>query len=400
MSGLGLYLFHDRVAAAWAPFSDTRPVGELVTGIHTLRARAETATGLPCLGHLAGDALAGFDEPGAAPGVRAADVDVDAHRVLLLGRVALRRTPDLAVETPTRLLLDGRCVGWCLPPGAPVPEEYLGAPEDAAAGPSLAVEGSLLSGPWDLVAQNPDWLRHDMEGSLDSGVGSAEGAIRIGSGPVTLDEGASVEAGVVLDTTGGPIHLGRNVRVEGPARLVGPLHVGRGSSILGGVVASSSIGPVCKVRGEVADCVFLGWANKAHDGHLGHAVVGRWVNLGAGTTNSDLKNNYGPVRVWTPGGEVDTGHMKVGCFLGDHAKTAIGTLINTGTVVGAGSNLFGGMPPRRVRPFAWGSAADAPAFRLEDFLTVADRAMARRGEAMTPGVRGVLERLWTTDRGR
>jgi UDP-N-acetylglucosamine diphosphorylase / glucose-1-phosphate thymidylyltransferase / UDP-N-acetylgalactosamine diphosphorylase / glucosamine-1-phosphate N-acetyltransferase / galactosamine-1-phosphate N-acetyltransferase len=177
--------------------------------------------------------------------------------------------------------------------------------------------------------------------------------------------------------------------------LVGPLHLGRGSIVFGGHVAASSIGPVCKVRGEIADSVLLGYDNKAHDGYLGHALVGRWVNLGALTTNSDLKNNYGSVTVWTPSGPVDTGLMKVGCFLGDHVKTGIGTVLNTGTVVGTGSNVFGGgMPPAFVPPFSWGSGSEYVDYRLDKFLEGAERAMARRDVPLSPGTRAIFERAW------
>jgi UDP-N-acetylglucosamine diphosphorylase/glucosamine-1-phosphate N-acetyltransferase len=228
-----------------------------------------------------------------------------------------------------------------------------------------------------------------------------EGVIRIGKGELSMSAQAEVEPGVVVDTRHGPVRLDDGVRVEGPARLVGPLYVGRDSWVLGGHVATSSIGPMCKVRGELVWSVFLGWDNKAHDGYLGHAMLGRWVNLGAGTVNSDLKNTYGTVRVWTPDGEQDSKLVKVGCFLGDHVKAGVGTLLNTGTVIGAGSNVFGGvMPPTVVPPFAWGAGVDLRDYRFDQFVRVAEAAMARRGEALTPGVRRVLAQAWQNTRTR
>ena len=158
---------------------------------------------------------------------------------------------------------------------------------------------------------------------------------------------------------------------------------------------------MCQVRGEVASSVFLGFDNKSHDGHIGHALLGRWINLGAFTTNSDLKNNYRPVRVWTPEGEEDTGLLKAGCFLGDHVKSGIGTVINTGTVIGAGSNLFGGtMPPAFVPPFSWGVGADLRDHRLAKFLATAEQAMARRDQRLTRGVTRILEAAWQATAGR
>ena len=197
------------------------------------------------------------------------------------------------------------------------------------------------------------------------------------------------------------MRLSENVYVKAPARLTGPLFVAEGTVILGGDVGTSSIGPHCRIRGEVSDSVILGYTNKAHDGHLGHAMLGRWVNLGAGTSNSDLKNNYGSVQMWTPDGVQDTGLMKVGCFLGDHVKTGIGTLLNTGTLVGAGSNIFGGgMPSTVVPPFSWGTAKDMRDYHMERFLKAADQAMGRRGQALTKGLRTILQDAWTDTAGR
>ena len=174
---------------------------------------------------------------------------------------------------------------------------------------------------------------------------------------------------------------------------------------------SLSVGPGCKLRGEISESVILGWSNKAHDGYLGHALVGSWVNLGAGTTNSDLKNNYSSVRV--PVGverEVDTGLLKVGIFLGDHVKTGIGTLLSTGTQAGAGSNVFGGggVPPRWIPPFSWGPTPPGGGpgpeggfqrYDLPRFLETATRVMARRGQALSPGMTRVLIRAWERTHG-
>jgi UDP-N-acetylglucosamine diphosphorylase/glucosamine-1-phosphate N-acetyltransferase len=197
-----------------------------------------------------------------------------------------------------------------------------------------------------------------------------------------------------MDFRGGPIWLDDAVTLRAFTRLAGPAYVGRDSTLLGGSFEAVSIGPACKVRGEMEESVVLGHANKAHDGFLGHAYLGRWVNLGALTTNSDLKNNYGSVRMWTPDGPVDTGQMKLGCVLGDHVKTAIGTMVNTGTVAGVGANLFGGMPSKYVPPFTWGAAADAGAYDIERFLGVAETAMARRDIPLTEGMRGILRGIF------
>jgi UDP-N-acetylglucosamine diphosphorylase/glucosamine-1-phosphate N-acetyltransferase len=296
-----------------------------------------------------------------------------------------------------QLTLDGICVGWVVPDGAPVPPPtWFDDPDVSGTGAALALSGTLLGRPWDLIARNPERIRQDLA-LLWPEDAAPSGPVRIGGGVLSVAPGAVIEPGVFVDTTDGPVRLSEGVRVHGPARLTGPLFVGAGTRILGGSVGTSTIGPVSLVRGEVADSVFLGYTNKAHDGYIGHALVGRWVNFGAFTTNSDLKNNYGTVSVWAPDGGpdgvIDTGLLKVGCFLGDHVKTGIGTVLNTGTVIGAGSNVFGGlMPPNPVPPLSWGAGASLGAHRLDKFFETAERAMARRGQELTPGVRAVLER--------
>ena len=175
--------------------------------------------------------------------------------------------------------------------------------------------------------------------------------------------------------------------------------MGPETHVLGGALGNVTIGSACRVRGEISSTVLLGYVNKAHDGYLGHAYVGSWVNFGALTTNSDLKNNYGSVRVHTPEGTVDTGLIKVGCFLGDHVKTGIGTLLPTGCVVGVGSNLFGGlMAPVHVLPFSWGSGERLEEYEIERFLDAASFAMSRRDASLDEGGRALLQQAWERTR--
>lgn len=387
-----LVLFDDARARDWSPLADCRPVGELLFGCATLRERAEQALGLRCEAYVA-EGLEELDEPDLPPVRAPGALDASACRLFLSTRCVLRGPLPPLPEGPARLVVDDRTVGWLVPAGAsPPPLDEPGRAEGG--GPPLVLEGTVLEHPWDLVRANPDAVREDVA-ALFEATPPPPGVHVIGEGTLSLAPDAVIEPGVTLDLRDGPVRIGPGARIEGPARLVGPLFVGAGTLVFGGHLAASSIGPVCKVRGEVADSVLVGWANKAHDGYLGHALVGRWVNLGALTTNSDLKNNYGSVSVRTARGRVDTGLAKVGCFLGDHVKTGIGTLINTGTVIGTGSNVFGGaMPPTFVPAFSWGSGQDLVDYRLDRFFEVAERAMARRGAALGPGARAILERLW------
>lgn len=405
-----LILVEDERAGLWSPFAESRPVGELRFGDSLLRERIERGLGLPCSGYLGRPELEGFDEPGA-PAARSPREAPDGGAILWLSRAAPAWGP-LRPETtsgPRVWVLDGTVVGVWVPAGTRLAEAAtrLGGPPDGATA-THEVSGALLGWPWELVDRNAEVLTGDLLGRLrgetpgENVVAATDlsGVFGVGDGPVSLGAGAGVGPGAVLDTRDGPIRLEDGARVEGPSRLMGPLHLGPGSQVFGGHLSRLSAGPVCKLRGEIDTAVLTGFVNKAHDGYLGHALTGRWVNLGALTTNSDLKNNYGPVRVQLPGGVVDTGLIKVGVFLGDHVKTGIGTVLNTGTVVGVGSNVFGGgMPPKVLPPYSWAGAGQVVPFRWEKFLQVARVVTARRDQPWTPGVEAILRRLWEDTHG-
>jgi len=402
MSSKHLYIFDDRVARRWAPFSLTRPVGELLYGCMRLRERAERVFGLPCQGYVSRPALLGFDEPGAGRTLSLVEIAEDGDRILLSSRAALEEQTLPPIDGPVRFLVEGHVAGWVVPEGTALPSDLaIGEPAAGSwSGEEVELAGHLLERPWHLMAANAEQVARDVPALWQEDC-TPRGVVRIGGGILSVAPGATVEPGVVVDTRGGAIRLSAGVEVRAPARLTGPLFVGEGTVVLGGAVGTSSLGPHCRVRGEISDSVVLGYTNKAHDGHLGHAMLGRWVNLGAGTSNSDLKNNYGTVRVWTPDGTIDTGLVKVGCLLGDHVKTGIGTLINTGAVIGAGSNVFGGtMAPTVVPPFSWGSGVDIRDYRLDRFLQTAERAMARRGQTLTEALARILGDAWTDTAGR
>lgn len=392
-----LFLFEDNKARSFHPFALTRPVGELLFGAFLLRERGERFWGTECKGHLAGKSLHGFSEEGAPPVVDMGGVGTEGLRILQSSRLApVGGKPPVSEETTT-LFLAGEVVGWILPPGTPAPDpDELLAPRPLPGSRTLELDGRLLEAPWELMTQNGEQLRHDIP-TFFPGYAADEipGCHIMGEGLLSLGTDVRVEPGSVFDLREGPIRLSNGARVQAHTRLAGPTFIGRDSTILGGSLSEVSTGPVCKVRGEVECSLILGYTNKAHDGFLGHAYLGRWVNLGAFTTNSDLKNSYGPVRVGSADGPVETGLMKVGCFLGDHVKTGIGTLLNTGSVVGAGSNLLGGdMPPTYVPPFSWGNGTRLTEFRLEKFLEVATQAMGRRGMELNPEMETLLRRAW------
>jgi UDP-N-acetylglucosamine diphosphorylase/glucosamine-1-phosphate N-acetyltransferase len=405
---LSLVLFDDAAATKWEPFALTRPGGELLFGTMTLRARAERVFGARCVAHLAADHLQGFAEADAPPVLVYGAAPGEGERLFLSSR-AVPAWGSAETWTARRggagpLLIGDEVIGWYAPEGtaAPNPEFFAEPGTSADRTGAVVLPGTVIGRVWELMSRTPKQIIDDVAG-LFPGTPSTDlpaGVHVLGDHPVILGEGATVEPGVVFDASAGPVWLDAGSHVRAFSRVAGPVYLGRGSTILGGTVEQSSIGPVCKIRGEFAESVALGWVNKAHDGHIGHAYLGAWVNLGAGTTNSDLKNNYSSVRLWTPDGEADTGEMKLGCFLGDHVKTGIGLLLNTGTVIGAGSNLYGAaMPPKHVPPFSWGTGEDLTAYRVDRFLQVAERAMERRKVTLPEGARRQLEGAWQRARG-
>jgi UDP-N-acetylglucosamine diphosphorylase / glucose-1-phosphate thymidylyltransferase / UDP-N-acetylgalactosamine diphosphorylase / glucosamine-1-phosphate N-acetyltransferase / galactosamine-1-phosphate N-acetyltransferase len=250
---------------------------------------------------------------------------------------------------------------------------------------------------YDLVPALERLLREDVLGLLGESDPVPRATTVIGDAAWVAVRDAAVEPGVVFDTTGGPVVLESGVEVKAGTRLEGPLWAGANTRLLGGPIRASAIGPWCVVRGEMSATVLLGYANKAHDGFVGHSVLGRWVNLGAGTITSNLKNTYGPVRLDIGGGgatALETGQMFLGSLIGDHAKTAIGTLLGTGTVVGAGASLFDGVrAPKYVPPFAWGGAGPGRMTR-EGFLAIAERVLPRRHVPLDDALRGQLGRIY------
>ena len=251
--------------------------------------------------------------------------------------------------------------------------------------PRQEVDVMFITYPWDPVHANGEQIVADFA-LLTGGRGALKGNVYPGAQllaaeNIFIDEGAVVKPGVVLDAEGGPIYIGKKAKIFPNAVIEGPAFIGEGSMIKIGakIYENTSIGEVCKVGGEVEGSIIHAYSNKQHDGFLGHAYLAMWVNLGADTNNSDLKNNYGSVRVMINGEEVNSGSMFVGLTMGDHSKSGINTMFNTGTVVGVSSNVFGaGFPPKYIPSFAWGGAEGVETYDVEKALEVAKRVMGRR----------------------
>jgi UDP-N-acetylglucosamine diphosphorylase/glucosamine-1-phosphate N-acetyltransferase len=396
-----LVVFDDHAARRWQPFTLTRPAGELIYGKMTLVERAEQILDLECIGHITSDHLIDYQEPDGRPVVLLEDLPRNRDLVFWSSRAAAHLDQTIPTpDSPVTYAVDGEPVGFFLPAGQLPADSDLDDLTRATLPPNvLAVEGRVLSWVWDLMLGTSEQTARDLHAETAS-VAAPEGVHVVGAGALTLGRDVHVEPGTYFDTRDGPIHIGDGTEVRTNTRLAGPAYIGPRSRLLGGSFERITTGPYSYLRGEVVDSVVLGYSNKAHDGHIGHAYLGRWVNLGAMTTNSDLKNNYSPVRVWTPEGIRDTGQRKIGCFLGDHAKTGIGLLIGTGAVVGAGANLYGtAMPPSYVPPFSWGEGQNLGEYLLPKFLATAAATMERRGVDLDERGRRYLESCWRMGRG-
>lgn len=285
------------------------------------------------------------------------------------------------------------------------PDELLAAAERAE---TITYEGAvtLIRQPWHLFRQNGAQLRADfalLTQDRESQPITDKHTIVYAPENVFLEEGVKIRA-AILNAENGPIYLGKNAQVQEGAIIVGPCSIGDDSTVNVGAKlrGDNTVGPHCKVGGEVSNSILFGYSNKGHDGFLGNSVLGEWCNLGADTNTSNLKNNYAPVKLWSYAkqGFVNTGEQFCGLMMGDHAKAGINTMFNTGTVVGVGANVFGAGYPRNFIPaFAWGGAHGFETFKLNQMLEVAQRVMERRKIDLDTTERALLNEVFEQTKG-
>jgi UDP-N-acetylglucosamine diphosphorylase/glucosamine-1-phosphate N-acetyltransferase len=413
-------LYDDKRARTFEPFASARPISEMVAGIMTVRDRWEAvlAPG-EALQFSAGAGHVEFDEVTAricATGqIPRGSIIVNSRAIPLLPNEPSKMARRAAACTMWRCGDRLAAVRVADPIDASALLDGSLSLEDVRAGTGSIgdVKGWWVDEVWDYVRLLSDFLKSDLSQLLARAdiaesiehLGPPGHATVLGSNPVVvLAAGASesptvIEPHVVFDTTSGPIVIAAGAHVHAFTRINGPCYIGRKANVMGGDISGCSIGDVCKVRGELSNTVFAGYANKGHDGFVGHSYVGRWVNMGAGTITSNLKNTYGTVSLWTPSGVRDTGMQFLGTLFGDHVKTGIGLRLTTGTVLGTGANVYGNMPPKVVAPFSWGDSSPYSLYQSDKFLETAARMMSRRHIELSERARrhlvGVHARRWT-----
>jgi len=380
-----IVLFEDEAAQTLEPLTLTRPVWDLLCGITTLKEKILRT--LTCTKHdfyareflhgtiqhpserakipaddclwVNGALLAG-DNFSSATDLDLGSAWVAGHRVL-----AFRGAPPQGWLAGTMLLLSGF--------------DLIEAPPQS---------GRLLDYPWHFVhAMNGEVAREAKQlRSLGQNLGEVHRSTNlVNPGAIFIGTGAQLSAGAVIDASLGPIVIDEKALIGANAVIEGPCYIGPKTQIKPlAHVRGSSFGEESRVGGEVSVSILQGFTNKQHGGFLGHSYLGSWCNLGSGTETSNLKNNYSPVKVQVGERLVDSGELFVGLTMGDHSKTAIGSVFNTGTVVGVGCNTFGaGFPPRFIPSFHWGGAEKLTRYPFNRTLEVAREVMPRRGRALT-----------------
>ena len=387
-----LCIFEDEAYSQLLPMTYTRPVYDLVCGMTSLREKIKSVFAgyrivLQCRAHL-------------APVLRREHPDIPVNRIpegdclFINGRILANA--DLVAQIP----LDGKnesyfvddtlaaCqLNWerirNLDLSVPLNREVFNVDK------KNTIDAIFVQYPWDLVEKNEKQIEQDFHVLVSDGF--IEGTVWehvsfIERSKVYVGKSAIIRPGVVLDAERGPIYIGEGVTVFPNAVIEGPAYIGPKTQIKAGarITGGTTIGPVCKIGGEVDRSVILGFSNKQHDGYLGHSYIGNWVNFGAGTTNSDLKNNYHSVKVFVNGNEVDTGSLFVGLFIGDHSKSGVNMMFNAGTVIGICCNVFGAhFPPKFVPSFSWGGYGGFTEYDIEKVIGTARVVMARRDLELT-----------------
>jgi UDP-N-acetylglucosamine diphosphorylase/glucosamine-1-phosphate N-acetyltransferase len=266
---------------------------------------------------------------------------------------------------------------------------------------NVAEPVDYIKHPWHLFLRNGAEIRRDFalltKGRESQPINDAH-TIVYAPEDIFIEEGVKIRA-AILNAEDGPIYLGRNSQVHEGAIIKGPLALGEGAHINAGAKmrGDNTVGPHCKVGGEVGNSIFFGYSNKGHDGYVGNSVIGEWCNLGADTNTSNLKNNYAPVKIWSHAQNrfENTGQQFCGLMMGDHSKCGINTMFNTGTVVGVAANIFGAGFPRQFIPsFSWGGASGFETFRLNKVAEVAERVMARRALLYDEVEQGIMRKVY------
>lgn len=370
------------------PFTFSRPVSEIRIGITTIKEKWELLTGASC-SYLTVDYLA-KKFPVISVGMNLyidGSIIPDENLVAVIGNL----------KENERLMAGNMLVAFCSNQ-VENPNEVIKS--EAFKNIDYTTEIFAINNLWDIFILNDKVLRADFERLTNNreSIEISKSNNIIGSGRIYVECGAKIE-GSIINVGTGPVYIGKHAEVMEGSIIRGPFALCEGSALKLGtkIYGATTIGPYCKVGGEINNSVFFGYSNKAHDGFLGNSVLGEWCNIGAGSNNSNLKNNYAKVKLYNYRAErfVQSGLQFCGLFMGDHSKCAINTMFNTGTVVGYNSNIYGSGFPRNFIPsFSWGGAAGFDVYTAEKAIETAEIVYSRRNMTLDQTEKEIFHQIF------
>jgi UDP-N-acetylglucosamine diphosphorylase/glucosamine-1-phosphate N-acetyltransferase len=380
-------LFDDHLRSDFYPFTLTRPVSELRLGILTIREKWEKAlkgkSYCVTAPWLAGKFASAQPPMGPFIWINARFLPGDS----LVDAIANLTEGQLIQQDGIPVALFGNMEAQNN--GNPTSNyQVFNAPTDSL----------FLSKVWEIFTRNGEWIKEDFkrvtEGRKSASISSTN---RLIGDDIFFEEGAVAEMSII-NATAGPVYLAAHAEIMEGCMVRGGLSMGEHATLKMGakIYGPTTLGPQAKVGGELSNSVILGFSNKGHDGFLGNSIIGEWCNLGADTNNSNLKNNYGLVKIWNMAKETmeETGLTFCGLMMGDHSKSGINTMFNTGTVTGVCANIFdGGFPPKFIPSFSWGGRENGPAYEIEKALETAQAMYTRRGLSFSKEDEAILRFL-------
>ena len=403
-----IVIFDDDKRVNFFPITLNRSTGDLRCGILKLRQRLEA--------EFCGDDAANFlidpiliplykerhpDWQYEKPGI---DLSLFINSRIVLTEEAIKEISSMKANTIVKH--DDAFVAACLPISSSEFQKLIWSANIDGSMSVSSTDIKLYDNLSELIHDNERLIRWDFDRYFydkDNSFETEPGVTVLHPYNVWLAENVQLSPGVVLDASEGPIIIDESAKVMANAVLCGPLYVGKRSLVKIGakIYGNTSIGPVCKVGGEIEGCIIQAYSNKQHDGFLGHAYIGEWVNMGADTNNSDLKNNYKSVNYYSYAqkAKIDSGSQFLGCIIGDHAKTGINCSINTGTVIGMGCNVYGShLISDFIPDFSWGEASLLMSYRFDAFCATTNTVKNRRKLSLTDIEKELYKQIYSMEK--
>jgi UDP-N-acetylglucosamine diphosphorylase/glucosamine-1-phosphate N-acetyltransferase len=391
---MNICIFEDKKYKNFYPLTLSRPVFELRTGTRSIR---EKIVGFfphhtiflrtrPYLRQLFQQKLSGvsFDIP-------------DEPMLFINGRILPQNfLKEIESSSPTETLYfsNNNLIAASVNNGNSFLEKLKN--EDFEGYHSRQITVNTIEYPWELLTSNGKEIENEFQ-SYDTKKPDENNITLINKQKIYCGENITIMPYCVLDAENGPIIIDNGTKIMSGCLLKGPLYIGKNCLVKNGakIYGPTSIGNVSKVAGEIASSIIQGYSNKQHDGFIGHSYIGEWVNIGAGTNNSNLKNNYKEVTVYINNKPVNTGLTFFGSIIGDHSKIAINTMLNTGTVIGFSVNIFGeGFPRKYIPSFSWGGKRKFKKYKLEDAIQTARLMMDRRDIELTDEYEKMMRKIF------